>query len=358
MPFSALSPDGPVTLLGVDSLTIERMRDRNRREQLYRAKCCGAPLAIRTAEGKVPHFVHLSTPPSCAGDKHVSPEHLRLQAAVALAVNETGWTFETEAVEREPVSRRPIWRADVLATRGHARVAFEIQLSGSDWMSMLERQRRYRACGVRGLWFVKTKKGFPSRQEMPIFVVETDSDADWVALRRRWDDAHIWSGTDGADHVELGRFVRMALAGELRWAPLQSTPGTELHAEVLCEESGRCRGCRRFRAVPMGVEARIAGNREYPSYYWHRLMPPRMRTRWHGSMLNEVWRRVAPETGITFASKRNLCAWCGAELDRTPATYRQCRIAAPILLRDLPRPAFGTVEWDWIHRWVLAAPIR
>ncbi len=84
MPFSALSPDGPVTLLGVDPLTVERMRDRNCREKLYTAKCCGAPLVIRTVQGKIPHFVHATTPSFCEGDNHVSPEHLRLQAAVAL----------------------------------------------------------------------------------------------------------------------------------------------------------------------------------------------------------------------------------------------------------------------------------
>ena len=39
MPFSALSLNGPAMLLGVNPLTVEQMRDRNRRQKLYAAKC-------------------------------------------------------------------------------------------------------------------------------------------------------------------------------------------------------------------------------------------------------------------------------------------------------------------------------
>jgi hypothetical protein len=355
MPFSALSPDGPVTLLGADPLTIERMRDRNRREKLYTAKCCGAPLVIRTVQGKIPHFVHATTPSFCEGDKHVSPEHLRLQAAVAQAVAGTGWTCETEAIEKDPTSRRPIWRADVLATRSKARVAFEIQLSNPDWTAMLGRQQRYRASGVRGLWFVKTRKGFPAKQELPVFVVETDDDGDWVALARRWDDPYIWSDTDDGDYADLVRFIQMALAGHLKWAPLQSSLDTMLRAEVLYEEHGKCGSCGRTVADPIGVEAKVLGNREYPAFFWHRLMPPRIRTYWYSHILNGVWHSAASHTNVTFATKDCLCTWCGGALDRKPSGYRRYRLAASIPLRGLPRAAFGTIEWDWIHRWALVS---
>jgi hypothetical protein len=354
MPFSALSPDGPVTLIGVDPLTVERMRDRNRREKLYTAKCCGAPLKIRTAEGKIPHFVHETTPSFCEGDKRVSPEHLRLQATVALAIAGTGWECETEAAEKDSVAGRTVWRADILATRSKARVAFEIQLSNADWNVMLERQQRYRASGVRGLWFVKTKKGFPAAQEMPVFVVETDGDDDWVCMARRWDDPTIWSDTDGGEYVDLERFVRMALAGRLKWAPLESSRNTTmLNAEVLYQKCGECSGCGRTVADVVGVEAKVADNKEYPSFFWHRLMPPRKRTYWFNKILNGVWFSIASDSNVTFATKGRLCAWCGAEFEFKSNDYQRYPLTASIPLHSLPKPAFGTIEWDWIHRWIL-----
>jgi hypothetical protein len=220
---------------------------------------------------------------------------------------------------------------------------------------MLERQQRYRASGVRGLWFVKTRKGFPAKQELPVFVVETDDDGDWVALARRWDDPYIWSDTDDGDYADLVRFIQMALAGHLKWAPLQSSLDTMLRAEVLYEEHGKCGSCGRTVADPIGVEAKVLGNREYPAFFWHRLMPPRIRTYWYSHILNGVWHSAASHTNVTFATKDCLCTWCGGALDRKPSGYRRYRLAASIPLRGLPRAAFGTIEWDWIHRWALVS---
>ncbi len=356
MPFSAISPDGPVTLIGADPLTVEQMRDRNRRERLYTAKCCGAPLIIRTAQGKIPHFVHETTPSFCDGDKPVSPDHLRLQAAVALATSGTGWACETEAAENDKISGRAIWRADVLATRRKVRIAFEIQLSNPDWNQMLERQKRYLKSGVRGLWFVKTKKGYPAKQELPVFVVETDDEDDWVCMSRRWDDRSIWSDTDGAEYVDLVRFIAMALAGNLKWAPLMADKDAMLQAEILYYQGGKCNGCERIIAEPIGVMAKVIGNKEYPSFFWHRAMPRRQRTYWYNPICKAVWSSVGLISKVTFTNKGNLCAWCGSELEIRFNNYRTHSLTAEVPLTSLPKPAFGTIEWDWIQRWVLVWP--
>ena len=233
MPFSALSPDGPVSLLGADVTTVENMRRRNREEACFTAKCCGAPLVIRTAEGKLPHFVHKTVPVGCDGERGESPEHRRLKAVIAKEAESTyEWDVETEVVERNVEKKKVHWRADVLAVKRKAAVAFEVQLSQADYQDMRQRQARYKASGVRGLWFVKTKKGFPLTHELPVFPVETVKESDWVIMMTRWDPPDIWANACDGDRIDLTEFVRAALDGQLKWAPFENASDTWLHAYV------------------------------------------------------------------------------------------------------------------------------
>jgi hypothetical protein len=47
----------------MDQLTLQNLNSRNRKEKLFAAKCCGAPVPIRTPAGKIAHFYRLSTMP-------------------------------------------------------------------------------------------------------------------------------------------------------------------------------------------------------------------------------------------------------------------------------------------------------
>lgn len=115
MPLSALSPDGPVSLVGMDVQTLENLRQRNRTEKLFSAKCCGAPVQIRTDAGRIAHFFHLPTPASCEGEREETPERLRLKQEVSFAIINTGWDHQPEAQEHDQFGK-VIWRADVLAS--------------------------------------------------------------------------------------------------------------------------------------------------------------------------------------------------------------------------------------------------
>jgi len=355
MPLSALSPEGPVTLVGVDPVSLERMRERNRKEKVFTAKCCGAPVQIRTAEGRIPHFVHLFTPDSCEGDKLETPEHRRLKNEIATAAISASWMAETEARQIEPLTGQTIWCADVLASLGKRKVAFEVQLSNPDWALMNERQERYRKSGVRGLWFVKSKKGFPATKETPIFVIETDDEGDWVRMSRRWDGPYIWDRTNGAEYVELSDFIRSALAGHLKWAPFLGKGETVLDAEIYAWPEGLCKGCGRTIVRAHSAAISIATEPSYPDYYWHAGMSPRMRTNWFTSTLNAVWADVAKHVDVTFITSNNTCCWCRSPRDRgiNKTTYKSVRLSTKIKLHSLPQPAFRTVEWDWLRRWAI-----
>ena len=352
MPLSAYSPEGPVTLVGVDPITVERMRDRNRKEKIYTAKCCGAPVQVRTSAGKVPHFVHLVTPTNCEGDKHITPEHRRLQNEIALAVKNTDWTFETEASLLDEKMKRRIWAADVLATKGKGQVAFEVQLSNADWPAMKERQERYLQHGVRGLWFVKTKKGFPATEELPVFVIESDDDEDWVRLSQRWDDPYMWSDEDCVEHIPLSEFVQGALSRKLKWAPYWQQKNTVLNASIHGHPTGNCEGCGRTVIEESAVSASIASNPEYPWYYHHWRMPRHKREKWFTPIVDKVWQTAAKSSDLTFESREGNCCWCGASIKkRNHMDFGTKYLPAQLSLGDLPKPAFGTVEYDWLRRW-------
>lgn len=69
---------------------------------------------------------------------------------------------------------------------------------------------RYKEYGVRGLWFLKTKKPFPVRHAPPIFNVAERGEAKWtVSLHHPTDWENEWSQSWA--RVHLSEFVQKTL---------------------------------------------------------------------------------------------------------------------------------------------------
>jgi competence protein CoiA len=83
---------------------------------------------------------------------------------VVEVAREHGWQAETEVVGEAP-SGEP-WRADVLASRGAARVAVEIQWSPQTPDETVRRQERYAASSIRCLWLFR-QGSFPISESLP-----------------------------------------------------------------------------------------------------------------------------------------------------------------------------------------------
>lgn len=358
MPFSANSPEGPVTLIGVTPLSVETMRARNRKEKAYTARCCGAPLSIRVAEGKAPHFVHQRTPENCDADRGETPEHRRLKHLIAETVIRTyEWDVETEARENDPATGKAIWQADVLVIGKKTAVAFEVQLSNADYEHMCERQARYKESGVRGLWLVRTKKGFPQSKELPVFTVDCSPVGDWVTLSTRWDFPDMWARTNEADWIELPDFIEAALDKRLKWGPFLGKADTLLDADIRYAHVGTCNSCARTIVSPQGSRLRVATEPGYPDYFWLNALSYEWRTHWHSQIVNATWQHVAKDTGITLRSSKGTCCWCKAPApveSKFPTVYGS--ISTQFRLGDLPKPRPGTVEWNWLHRWHVFGP--
>jgi hypothetical protein len=351
MPLSAKSPDGVFSLIGLDQLTLENLKSRNRREKLFTAKCCGAPVQIRTPAGKVAHFYHLSTTPGCQGSKGESKEHLELKARIAAAVMHAGWEAEVEAEERS-ADGTLVWKADVMARRGNAAVALEVQLSNPDWTIMGERQKRYNDSRVRGLWFVQTKKPFPVQLALPIFNLSSRDDSVWlVTLRHPQDWESEWSETWGLSN--LTEFVGKALNGDLKWAPLVTNPDVGCDVSVRILSQGKCLNCGRDVGRAYTLEVALTGQPTFPIFNWHRGMTTR-RTHWLEPVLAKLIARAEDHPRIALIDeKTNCCAACGKSASHLGHGAHAGLLKITTRVKDLPKPRYGTIEWDWFHRWVL-----
>jgi hypothetical protein len=150
MPFRAIVD-------GVDTLSLDLTRE-DWRQLAIRVKrgassismeCCGHPGIMKLSPLGHQFFAHKGDRPHGCNWKPESPEHVDLKAAVFHAINSVdGWRAKIEA-------NRPDWRADVLATRGETRIAFEVQLSAQSGPETAFREDRYRESGILPWWIVK-----------------------------------------------------------------------------------------------------------------------------------------------------------------------------------------------------------
>src|SRR5438067_761034 len=108
--------------------------------------CCRGRGHLRTSHRGTQHFYH-RTAAGCAW-AFESAQHLRAKAEIALGCRNAGYAARTECAGDG-------WRADVLAVRGAARVAFEVQWSEQGLAETEGRQRRHRRDGIRACWFFR-----------------------------------------------------------------------------------------------------------------------------------------------------------------------------------------------------------
>jgi len=164
--------------------------------------CCGSEGYLRRSPLGTAHFAHKRGAHCDAPGETI--HHLKAKADIVIACQRAGYAALTEVAGDD-------WRADVLATRGSARIAFEVQWSFLRLDDAVYRQERYARDGVRGCWFFRNpppqlRRGddLKARQELPLF--------------------HLWSNADHSFSVTvnghlhgLGEVVEALLGGRIRY---------------------------------------------------------------------------------------------------------------------------------------------
>lgn len=227
------------------------LRAENIKKKSLRMPCCGAGVVLRTSKLGTRHFAHAKRGPCVTAPE--TAEHLLAKMIVLKAIQETVWEAKPEQSGKTPAGNE--WRADVLATKGNARVAFEIQWSRQDNQETARRQQRYADARVRGLWLFR-QKDFPTSKETPafrlVFLEDTKSfevlmpssqyDQRWVAHVR--DASRMWG-----QQIPLERFVVGALSGRLHFSP---AIGQRMPVEVETVQIP-CWKCKKNTGIVMGL---------------------------------------------------------------------------------------------------------
>lgn len=225
------------------------LKKLNSESKCLRMACCGSLVILRTSKLGTKHFAHSRRGPCTSAPE--SEEHLLAKLFVVEGVQNASWTALAEQSGIGPDGES--WRADVLATKASAKVAFEIQWSRQEDEETLRRQERYARAGVRGLWLLR-QHDFPVSKEVPAFRLVFDDksisfqvrlpsyhyDSRWISSRNK-DNSLYWEQS-----LDLKKFVEGALVGKLQYAPVL---GKRMPLAVYAADSNCWRCHKKTRVV-------------------------------------------------------------------------------------------------------------
>jgi hypothetical protein len=168
-----------------------------------------------------------------------SHQHRQIKAAIVGACTESG----CHTVEEY---RGSGWVADVLASVGSKRVAFEVQLSPQSLKRTLGRQEKYVRAGVRGCWLFQRplSKLLDERPDLPLFYVSAKPDGGFsVSLSGRRD-------------LPLPTFVQEFIGGRIRFCETARTKAEQNVILVLVQmECWKCKATNHVYYVDTGFRS-------------------------------------------------------------------------------------------------------
>lgn len=167
----------------------------------------GKPGYLRTSKLGLQHFAHKrgEKPENWQPESH---QHLFAKSQVLLGCKDAGWEAKSEYMEND-------WIADVLASNGKVKVAFEIQWSKQSYAKTAERQDKYDRDEVRACWFFRKPPENKTRniladKSLPLFEIFESDDKDiWVRF--------------SPHNIELRRFIRILLEGQIKHCEYMSS---------------------------------------------------------------------------------------------------------------------------------------
>ncbi|WP_214056873.1 hypothetical protein [Nocardioides aquaticus] len=201
---------------------------------------CGFAGHAKTSKLGTTYFAHNPGGDGCSAGE--SAQHLLAKATIVDAALAAGWHAEPEVPGDG-------WVADVMATRGNVRVAFEVQWSRQSLTDYEFRQKRYRDAGIASTaWFARHTDGLPlTSRDLPILTLAIDDENNPVV-------------TVGTKDIPLSETIQRLLTGRLKhrdWVANGQPAHTEV--EVL---STACWNCRKDFVVWDVAQTTVTGNCE------------------------------------------------------------------------------------------------
>ena len=259
MPLSCLNESGKrVHAFDLSDAQWKALKIANRKSAPLRMSCCDTEVVLKQSNRGTRFFAHKKV--GLCTTAAESEEHRQLKMLAVEAARSCGWEAETEVPGMSP-SGEP-WQADVLATKGNANVAIEVQWSGQADEETLRRQRRYRDSGIRGLWLLR-QPGFPVIEELPAVCIGGTLDEGFHALlpyqRSRMKRLDRLNKQGWKTIMSMSEFLTAAFSRRLRWGKITDF-FAEAKAEVLISEAD-CENCGVITDIIVGIDLKVAGER-------------------------------------------------------------------------------------------------
>ena len=180
------------------------LKASNASEKNLRMTCCDEHVTLKTSKLGTQFFAH-----KCRGEcssAAETAEHLFVKACIAKAIKGTEWEVSTE--QRGQAPDGSVWVADVMASRGAHRIAFEMQWSAQSSDETARRQEQYRSSGVRGLWLFRHPSAVQVSKDIPSLHVEVQLDPAlaWVSIPHETPYGSKKMEYQWGPKIELGRF--------------------------------------------------------------------------------------------------------------------------------------------------------
>ncbi|MBN3761155.1 hypothetical protein [Burkholderia sp. Ac-20365] len=349
MPLKCLSPDGPVHAFDFTREQFELLRLKHKAQGHLSFKCCDGQVGLRASAGGIQHFYHVKRG-GCRYEGGETLEHLRAKEVIVRAARRAGWHAETEF--EDELGR---WRADVLLTRGTARLAFEVQWSAQTWADTLIRQQRYRDSDVRGLWLFRRASYEPAKDTPAFQIRVVDGGSGFDVLISPPKEKWVYPG-EADDWMDLSVFVHCALHRGLNFG--QGASARRFSLRYTGDASAKPCACGvadlfvpyAFSATPLDLD----GHR---SYTWHRSQ----RWRYPPAWLNAFSRHCNATTRkLKLAYARKLdehphyftwhCPDCDAEVSNLDDRYSTVEVK-DTEVSSLPAPTPRSPEAKFANRW-------
>lgn len=269
---------------------------KNAFERHLRAPCCQAEIILRRSKLGTQHFVHRFRGACTSAPE--SEDHRQVKQVIVEAARANGWLAEAE-VDGLSADREP-WRADVLLSKGAARIAIEVQWSKQSQEATARRQSRYASSGVRGLWLFRQLR-FDTSKDIPAVRVS--------GAPRDGYEVFVPTGA-GEQALPLASFITAALNRQYRFGlPL----GAPADVAIRCGNMD-CYKCGVETPIITGLDIEIGPHKLSATISELDNCPDLVRQALQmipGDItLGRITHRYSREAGSRYLS--NGCAHCGA----------------------------------------------